>query len=193
MSGNAKSPPRWAEVLLERLLCGDARDTVVGDLHEEYVEAMAPQRGRLRANLWYIRQVMSFVPWFLKELKPMGKILVGSSLFTMACAFWLAFMEMVLRHAGYGTRIGLVLSIAIICALTILVRMLHAGASLERWLWICAAALIGIGVEAFLRNVRSPHFEGFVFVISLVLVLQGLLMLITLGRRGAASEMHSAH
>ena len=111
MSGNAKSPPRWAEVLLERLLCGDARDTVVGDLHEEYVEAMAPQRGRLRANLWYIRQVMSFVPWFLKELKPMGKILVGSSLFTMACAFWLAFMEMVLRHAGYGTRIGLVLSI----------------------------------------------------------------------------------
>jgi hypothetical protein len=193
MSGNDQSPPRWAETLLECLLCAAVRDAVVGDLHEEYVEAMAPRRGRLRADLWYIRQVMSFVPSFLKELGPMGKVLVGSSLFTMACACWLAFMEMILRHAGYGTRIGLALCIAIICALTILVRMLHAGASIERWLWICAAALIGIGAEAFFRNARSPHFEGFVFVISLVLVLQGLLMLMTLGRRGAFASGPKGH
>jgi hypothetical protein len=120
----------------------------------------------------------------------MGKVLMGSSLITLACACWLALMEMLLRHAGYGTRIGLALSIALICALTVLARMLHAGASVERWLWICAAALIGIGVEAFLHNARSPHFEGFVFVISLLVVVQGLLMLVTLGRRSSGGEMY---
>ena len=51
-----------------------------------------------------------------------------------------------------------------------------------------AAALIGLGVFSFLRNARAAHFEGFVFVIAIVLVLQGLLMLITLGRQSVASR-----
>lgn len=192
MNETAKTPLRWMEALLERLLPSRTREEIVGDLREEYIESILPQHGRRRADLWYFRQVMSFVPGFLKDLRPMGKVLVGSSLVTMACACWLAFMEMVLRHAGYGTRIGLALSIAIISALTVLVRMLRAGTSVERWLWICAAALIGIGAEAFLRNARSPHFEGYVFVISLVLVLQGMLMLMTLGRQSTDGKAHSA-
>jgi hypothetical protein len=41
--------------------------------------------------------------------------------------------------------------------------------------------LIGIGGHAFIHNELAAHFEGFVLVISLALVLQGLLMLIFLG------------
>jgi hypothetical protein len=48
-------------------------------------------------------------------------------------------------------------------------------------LWAGAAVLIGFGGEAFLHNARAAHFEGFVFVISLTLMLQGVLMLLTLG------------
>jgi hypothetical protein len=117
----------------------------------------------------------------------MGKLLLLISLFTLACACWLAFMETLLRHPGYAGRIGVALAIAFICAATILARMLHVGFRGERWLWAGAAVLIGVGGQAFFRNARAAHFEGFVFVISLVLVLQGVLMLATLGRAGGAS------
>jgi phosphatidylserine synthase len=112
----------------------------------------------------------------------MGKILLLVSIFTTACALWLAVMEVLLQHPGHAGRIGIALAVALISAATILVRMLHVGFRGERWLWAGAAALIGLGGEAFLHNARSAHFEGFVFVISLVLVLQGVLMLTTLGR-----------
>ena len=112
----------------------------------------------------------------------MGKILLLASMFTLACACWLAFMEMLLRHPGYAERIGVALDVALICAATILVRMLHVGFRGERWLWVGAAALIVFGAQAFFRNAHAMHFEGFVFIISLLLVLQGVLMLTTLGR-----------
>jgi hypothetical protein len=70
MSSAMRNPPRWAEVLLERLLPDHARETVVGDLREEFIESTSPQRGRLRASLWYLRQVASFVPWFATGVDP---------------------------------------------------------------------------------------------------------------------------
>ena len=112
----------------------------------------------------------------------MAKVLLLVSMFTLACACWLVFMEMLLRHPGYVERIGVALAIALICAATILVRMLHVGFRGERWLWVGAAVLIVFGAQAFFRNAHEMHFEGFVFVISLLLVLQGVLMITTLGR-----------
>jgi hypothetical protein len=118
----------------------------------------------------------------------MGKFLLLVSFFTLACAGWLAIMETVLRHPGYVARIGTALVIAAICVTTILVRMLHAGIRCERWLWLGAVALIALGVMAFFRNAHANHFEGFIFVISLVLVVQGVLMLATLGRAGGSAR-----
>jgi hypothetical protein len=120
----------------------------------------------------------------------MGKILLLVSMFTLACACWLAFMEMLLRHPGYAERIGVALDVALICAATILVRMLHVGFRGERWLWVGAAALIVFGAQAFFRNAHAMHFEGFVFIISLLLVLQGVLMLTTLGRADGRPAQH---
>jgi len=178
------TPPRWAEALLERLLPECARETVVGDLREEFIESAAPKLGLAAARFWYVRQLVSFVPWFAKEGSPMGKILLLVSAFTLACACWLALMETLLRHPGYAERFGVALAIAAICAATILVRMLHVGFKGERWLWAGAALLIAFGVQAFFHNAQAEHFEGFAFVISLVLVVQGVLMLATLGRPG---------
>jgi hypothetical protein len=181
MSKREQGPPRWAEVLLERLLPERARETVTGDLREEYADSRM-RHGSILAGLGYLCQVLSFVPWFSREGGPMGKILIGVSWLALACTCWLAFMEVVLRHPGFAVRALLALLFAAICLATILVRLLHVGAYGERWLWAGAATLIGFGAEAFIRNAHAAHFEGFVFLISLILVLQGALMLVTLGR-----------
>jgi hypothetical protein len=187
MNPTGPAPPRWAEVLLERLLPHHAREAIAGDLREEYIESVLPRRGMFGARLWYIRQVMSFAPWFTKEGSQVGKILLLVSSLSLACGCWLAVMEMLLRHPGYAGRIVTALIIVAICAGTILVRMLHAGYRCERWLWLGAAGLILIGVLAFLRNAHAAHFEGFVFLIALLLVLQGVLMLTTMGRAGGGN------
>lgn len=43
MNVPAEMPPRWAELLLEQLLASDDRQTITGDLREEYAEAILPR------------------------------------------------------------------------------------------------------------------------------------------------------
>jgi hypothetical protein len=183
-----QTPPRWAEVLLERLLCERDREAVVGDLREEYGETVYPRCGGVRAKVWYVRQVLSLLRRSLGEGGPMKKMLLPLSMFTFTCACWLGVMEMVLRHPGYRLRVGVAALIALISVATILVRMAGLGVRGERWLWVGAAVLIGTGGEAFVRNARAAHFEGFVLVISVALVMQGLLMVVSgMGGRARVS------
>lgn len=58
------SPPRWAEALLRSLLRPTDRESISGDLLEEYRAAKHPALGTLRANAWYIKHVLS-VLWRL--------------------------------------------------------------------------------------------------------------------------------
>jgi hypothetical protein len=118
----------------------------------------------------------------------MTRLLSFTSVITFLCGFWLAVMECVLHHPGFVSRAVIALLIAAAGMVTLLVLVFHPRVSRERWLWAAAAALVGEGVFSFLRNARAAHFEGFVFVISIVLVLQGLLMLATLGRSNGAGE-----
>lgn len=57
---NTATPPRWADVVLRMLLAPQDRQTVSGDLLEEYRESIHPGRGRRRADLWYVSQVAGF-------------------------------------------------------------------------------------------------------------------------------------
>lgn len=54
------TPPRWAEGLLRMMLAPRDRETVSGDLLEQYRDSVWPTRGQLRANLWYAGQVADF-------------------------------------------------------------------------------------------------------------------------------------
>ena len=50
------------------------RDPIIGDLLEEYREVVLPERGRMRAALWFARQLASLVkPWMWGAL--LGAIL----------------------------------------------------------------------------------------------------------------------
>jgi len=56
------SPPRWAEELLRAVLDPRDRDTVTGDLLEEYREVAFPALGPAGAARWYLKQVWSLMP-----------------------------------------------------------------------------------------------------------------------------------
>lgn len=113
----------------------------------------------------------------------MRKVLLIVAFFTLAAGSWLAVMELALRPPGYAARFAIAVCIVGISAITLLAQRLHAGIRIERTLWVGAAALIWIGAQAFLRNARAVHFEGYVAVVALAIVIQGLLMLTTIGRR----------
>jgi len=55
------TPPHWAEAMLGLVLRPAEFDTVSGDLLEEYRDAVHPARGQLRADCWYVRQVLGFL------------------------------------------------------------------------------------------------------------------------------------
>lgn len=50
--------PRWAEAVLQIVLPACDRESVLGDLLEEYREEVLATRGQVRAQLWYLRQVL---------------------------------------------------------------------------------------------------------------------------------------
>ncbi|HTZ73506.1 MAG TPA: hypothetical protein VMB47_06275 [Candidatus Aquilonibacter sp.] len=54
-------PPRWMERILRAMLKKRDRDTISGDLLEEFREDIFPTKGRIRADLWYLRQVLSLI------------------------------------------------------------------------------------------------------------------------------------
>ena len=178
MSSFIQTSPRWVEILLERLLAARDRETVAGDLREEYAESIVPQRGRWAADLWYLRQVSSFLPILITRGRSMKKTLLCVSFFTFASTCWLTLMEMVLRHPGYLLRVGASVLIILISLATISILIAKSGVRGERWLWVEAVIILGIGGQAFLRNSRAAHFEGFVFLISAALLFQGALMLL---------------
>ena len=59
MKNEMPTPPRWAEAILRSLLKPDDRESISGDLLEEYRAARHPALGRLRADAWYIKHVLS--------------------------------------------------------------------------------------------------------------------------------------
>jgi hypothetical protein len=68
-------PPRWAEAILRMLLKPYQRETVSGDLLEEYRDTIVPARGRA-ADWWYIRQVT----WYLLRASWVWGTLMGTVL-----------------------------------------------------------------------------------------------------------------
>ena len=112
----------------------------------------------------------------------MKAALLVVSMLALACACWLAVMEAILRHSGFASRAGVAVALALICAAAIIVPRMELGFRLERWLWLGAAVLVGVGAQAFAHNLHAIHFEGFVLVVSLVFVLEGILIFMALGQ-----------
>jgi len=57
----AAAPPGWAAAVLRILVAARDRETIAGDLIEEYREVILPRLGPAGARRWYGRQVLSLV------------------------------------------------------------------------------------------------------------------------------------
>lgn len=150
-------PPRWAELLLRLLLKPKDRESVSGDLLEEYRATIVPTRGSA-ANRWYVRQVGSFlwraswswgaliggalvIRYLLDTLAPprdywlratiLSYTVIGASLFTALCASWrtLSIRAGVLISITAAT-IGALLSIA---GTSVMLAIWHDPATLDAW------------------------------------------------------------
>ncbi len=79
-----QAPPRWLERILLWCLPARDRETISGDLLEEYREVQAPDLGAMRANVWYLRQSISFLSVRCFGGPPMKAGLTWMSVFTAA-------------------------------------------------------------------------------------------------------------
>jgi len=60
MNMTMPNPPVLPQTLLHLLVPVERRESIVGDLLEEYRDSRVPSTGRFRANLWYWKQVFGF-------------------------------------------------------------------------------------------------------------------------------------
>jgi hypothetical protein len=165
------------ERLLRCSLPAHDREAISGDLLEEYREEQLPRFGRMRANLWYLHQSASFL--FIRSFggPPVKAALTWASVFTLAAGVWLASMENILKHAGYRERTAIAACIAIQGLATLLLLLLDGRLIFRALVLIGAVGVTILGATAIKRMLDAPHFEGFVLIIGIALIVQGGLTL----------------
>lgn len=177
---NPEAPPRWLERFLLLLLSDRDRETISGDLLEEYREERLPRLGRIRANVWYLRQSISFASIQIAGGPHVKQLLMLMCLFTVAAAVWLAIMENILKHNGYAERMAIAACIALQGLSTLLFFVL-GGRTIFRALILTGGAGVGLlGALVIGRVMQAQHFEGYALVIALALIVQGALTLVVL-------------
>jgi hypothetical protein len=144
-----KQPPSWATALLRALLPARDRDTITGDLFEEYSERLPRSAGVARN--WYIRQVLSFVRarnlgWLLLTLLPQRAIWAApAGLLQFAIAFVLPHSAGVpLGTVGFGIA-ALALAIAGLVTAGIAPSSASRTAVRISGFWFATFALAAIG------------------------------------------------
>lgn len=177
-----QSPPRAFEALLRLLLPGRDRESISGDLLEEYSQERLPQLGRMRANLWYLRQCLSFISVGLGRGPAVKQALAGLCLFVMAASVWLLLMENILRHPGYAGRCVTDVCLAAQAVATFLCLVFHGRKVFRAIVLVCAAAIVIFGAFSVFHISQARHFEGYALLISVALIAQGALAFTTLLR-----------
>jgi hypothetical protein len=161
-------PPRWAESRLRLLLKPDDRDSVSGDLLEEYRESKRPANGRRRANIWYIGQVAN-VAW--REAAWFG-LVAGAAL---GSRFVLDAL-VPLRPTDYGLRAAVLswslLAIFSLAGLRTAWRTGHVRAAvlvaMTASVIHSAIGLVVAGVLAVLNAPTDPGGRAEIFIVPLI-------------------------
>lgn len=169
--------------ILGPILFRFADDVVAGDLLEEFREERVPKVGRMRAEFWYARQIISII-W---HGTPSG--LLSLCLLSVLCAGWLCLMELRLQHRGFVSRSSmdsLFLVQALLAPLAVLARRS------AQWLRLITYALTGwvliYAVTAVYGDLSSPHFEGYALVAGILFITQSIATYVWLIRRNPISS-----
>lgn len=176
------SPPRWMEAILLLTLPPRDHESIPGDLQEEYRHVKLPQSGPLHANVWYARQVLSFLPHHLAAVFAQSPALLLICGFTAMCGLWLGAMGIRLRHPGYveGELISAI--IVLQALLTISALCFRPVTLMRRAALLGTAAVLWLAVKALIAAFSGANFEGYILLIALALLIQSGLTLRTLPR-----------
>jgi len=176
------SPPYLLDCLLLFLLSPRDRETVSGDLCEEFIEVKLPELGQFKARLWYLRQVLSFVPG-----RALGVLVQGTALrllcfCTALAGCWLGMMDLLLRHPGYGSQMVIAATIVSQALLTLAALRFHRHGGLRAAAMVGSLTLLWLGSSALKSAFGGAQFEGYVLLIALALIAQAVLTVFTLPR-----------
>lgn len=170
-------PPVWMEHLLRMFLSAHNRETVAGDLREEFHDRAERRGGAAGAKLWYLRQTISFAPRRVSLALGNGPALPLLCAFTGLCGLWLGAMDLRLGHPASQVAIAAsILSQALItiAALRLRYKILRSLSLIGciGMLWLSAKALVGV--------LHGNDFEGYILLIALLLAVQSALTIVTL-------------
>jgi hypothetical protein len=177
------NPPRWLERSLMLLLHARDRETVSGDLLEVYREDKLPEVGRVRANAWYARQILSLAPHRLRSLPGQPRLLALFCIFTALSGTWLGIMDQILKHPADREIISGTIVTQAVLTLVVLgrpqrgkLRIVALGGT---------AGILYLGIGALIGVLTGSVFEGYILLIALGLIIQALLTILTFARRSA--------
>ena len=129
----------------------------------------------------------------------MKSVLLFLCFCTLAAMTWLCIMEVVLHHPGSGLRICLAFLLASQSLSRILFLIFRGDGRIRLFLRISGFLIAIFGISAVVSILKAAHFEGYVLLIGLTLILQGTLtaaMLISARggdkTSGLLPETHSA-
>jgi hypothetical protein len=175
-------PPYLLHCLLLCLLSPRDRETVSGDLYEEFLDVKVPELGQFRAYLWYMGQVLSFVPGRIESVLLQGHALRLLCFCTALAGGWLGMMDILLRHPGYRSQLVIAATIVSQAALTVAALRFHRYRSLRAIAMIGSGAILWLAGIALKATIGGAHLEGYILLIALALIIQAVLTVLTMPR-----------
>ena len=172
------APPYLLDCLLLFLLLPRDRETVSGDLYEEFVEVKLSELGQFRSRLWYTRQVLSFVPGRAVAVLLQGPALRLLCFCTALAGCWLGVMDVVLRHPG--EQIAIAATILSQSLLTFFALRFRRFRRLRAVAMIGSLSVLWLAGTALKATIDGAQLEGYVLLIALALIVQAVLTWLTL-------------
>ncbi len=169
---NKDRPPHWLERTLLCLLPERDKQTVSGDLLEEFREQLRAHRSRSKTTLWYVLQILSFLPHWLRFQSKLRYFLLLVCGFTGLAGLWLGAMGLRLKHPGYveGEIIsGIILSEALLTIAAVWLRRFPILLQLSA---IGCLPLFWLAFKALKGVIEGSNFEGYILLIALALIIQ---------------------
>lgn len=182
-------PPAWMEFLLRFLLPARDRETVAGDLYEEFCDRCASQPNSVRASFWYLLQAVSFAPRRCRSAFIQPRMLVPLCAFTALCGCWLGAMDLRLRHPGYLGQTAIAASILLQALLTLGALHFRRNTFLRYLPMFGCPVLFWLAGKALIATMCGADMEGYILIISIALLYQASLTLCTLPRADEAESL----
>ena len=107
---------------------------------------------------------------------------IAASIFLVLACSWFVMMEFILRHAGFEIRAAVAALVVLHAALCLVYNRSRATV-LRSPLTLSAIAIFALGIYALYFEFRTTDLEGYIFLIALGLIAQGVLTVFNTRKR----------